>query len=213
MSDKEISYKKAQMGNPVGFGKRPAVVVVDFQKRFTVESDAGDGGDMSKECKAARKLIDAARVKGLKIFYSTQGYRKDLVDLGVWGDKGHGLRTIYSGTWNTEIDENLEVREEDIVFEKHWPSVFFGSHLLQMLINLRVDTVILCGCTASGCLYASAVDACSYGFHTIVCEEASADRSEETRRIFLWNMNQKYADVMHLDDIIAYLASLPIHTL
>lgn len=208
MGDKESVYKIAQMGHRVGFGEKCAVVVVDFQKRFTSQNPSGDGGDMAKECAYARKLIDCARKKNIKIFYSYQGYRKDGVDLGAWADKGPALRTMLSGSPEMDIDDHLEVREEDIVFEKHRPSVFFATHLVEMLISLHVDTVIICGCTVAGCVYASVVDCCSYGFRTIICDEAVADRSQEMREVFLWNLDQKYADVMSLKDICEKIDSM-----
>lgn len=212
MKDKEQVYKVAQMGSIGGFGKKIALLVVDFQKRFTSQNPSGDGGDMSKECAYARQLIDCARKKNIKIFYSVMGFRPDGVDIGPWGDKGKALRTMYYGTEETEIDDHLEVRDEDIVFLKHRPSAFFNTHLVEMLIGLHVDTVIMCGCTVAGCLYASVVDCISYGFKTIICDEAAADRSQETREMFLWNLNQKYADVMSLADICDIIEKMDVQT-
>ena len=92
--------------------------------------------------------------------------------------------------------------------EKHWPSTFFGTHLLSMLITTHTDTVILTGCTTAGCVYASAVDSCSYGFRTIVVSDGVADRAEETHNMFLWNMGQKYADVLSVDETIENIKGL-----
>ena len=213
IKDKEEIYKAAQMGCTSGFGKKCAVLVVDFQKRFTHQNKYGSGGDMSKECKAARVLIDCARKKNMRIFYSYMGFRPDGVDIGAWSRKGKTLATCIAGQGDeSEIDEHLEVRDEDIVFIKTRPSVFFATNLVEMLISLHVDTVIICGCTVAGCLYASVVDCISYGFRTIVCEEASADRSPETREMFLWNINQKYADVMSLEDICKAIDQMDVQT-
>jgi len=163
---------------------------------------------MSAACKATRTLTDAARLKNIPVIYTRVGYKSNGADLGVWGEKCPSLKTIQPGTWAYEWDHHLDVRPEDVEIEKHGPSAFFGTHLAPMLNAMHIDTVILCGCTVGGCVYATSLDSCSYGFRTIVPKECVADRNQDVYDMFLWNMDQKYADVMRLDDVLAVIGRL-----
>ena len=201
---KENIYKKANLGNPIGWGKRPALVVVDFQKGFTM-AESPMGGDLTKEVEATKLLADACREKNIKVIYTRVGYNDDATDLGLWALKAPGLREYTRDHWYYEYDERLGIQKNDILIEKHWPSSFFGTHLTPMLISMNVDTVILCGCTVGGCLYATAIDALSNGFRAMIATDASGDRSEETKKIFMWNMGMKYGDLHTTDEIIAHV--------
>lgn len=189
------------------FGSRPAVVVVDFQKGFTHEGFPG-GSDMRGPCRYARSVVDAAREKEMKIFYVRMGYRRDGADLLRFGDKCTGLKQLYPDTWEFEIDEDLEVTEKDIIIHKHWCTAFFDTPLVQILHGLQIDTVIFCGCSVGGCLYASAMESSCYGFHTVIVKEAVADRSEEIYETFLNDLGQKYADIETADQVIEKIRSL-----
>lgn len=207
MSGKEDIYKKSKLGGNVGLGNRPAIVVIDLQKGFTLP-DAPAGGDMTSTVEAVNLLTDAAREKNIRVFYTRVGYNIDGLDLGVFGHKAFVLRDYTRDSWYYELDERLKVKDEDVIIEKHWPSSFFGTHLLPMLITMHIDTLIVTGCTTAGCVYATVVDSCSYGFRTIVVEEGIADRAVETHNMFLWNMGQKYADVMKTHEVIEEIHKL-----
>lgn len=207
MNDKDLIYKNAKLGGKVGFGRRPAIVVIDLQKGFTLPS-APAGGDMTKTVEAVNELIDAARNKNIKTYFTRVGYNKDGSDLGPWGHKAMILREFVRESWFYEMDERLHMQDGDVVLEKHWPSAFFGTHFVQMLIATNIDTLIVTGCTTAGCVYATTVDSCSYGFRTIVVEDGVTDRAVETHNMFLWNMNQKYADVMPVSEVIAELRKI-----
>lgn len=92
---------------------------------------------------------------------------------------------------------------------KKYASCFFGTDLVARLQSRRVDTVLLAGCTTSGCVRATAVDACSYGFHTIVVEEAVGDRAELPHLASLFDIDAKYGDVVSLEEAAGYLDGLP----
>lgn len=207
MSDKDKIYQKAKLGGGVGFGKRPAIVVIDLQKGFTLPT-APAGGDMTKTVEAVNKLTEAARKKNVKVIYTRVGYSKDGIDLGVFGHKAMILREFTRDHWYYEMDERLKIKEGDVILEKHWPSALFGTHLLQMLIPMHIDTLILTGCTTAGCVYATTVDSCSYGFRTVVVSDGVTDRSEETHNMFIWNMGQKYADIMDVDATIREIGKI-----
>lgn len=207
MSGKEQIYEKSKLGGQIGFGKRPAVVVIDLQKGFTLPEFPA-GGDMTDTVAAANKVTKAARAKNVKVFHTRVAYNGDGTDLGPFGHKAFVLRDFVRGSDSCEFDDRLVIEDSDIVYEKHWPSVFFGTHLVQMLIAAQVDTLIVLGCTTAGCVYASVVDSCSYGFRTVVASDGVTDRSEETHNMFLWNMGQKYADILTVDEIDAKFGEL-----
>lgn len=208
MENKEKIYSDSKIGYKIGFGIRPAVIVVDLQKGFT-DPDSFAGCDMEEAVIQTNRIVDVAHEKNVQVFFARIGYQSPSgVDLGVWGLKCHLEREFANTSEHYELDSRLHVQKKDIVFEKHWASAFFGSHLLQMLISLNIDTTILTGCTTSGCLNASIIDAVSHGFRTIVPREACADRSRELHDTYLWNINKKYADVISTDETVAYLKSL-----
>ena len=196
MENKEKIYADNKIGYEIGFGKRPAVIVVDLQKGFT-DVKTPDACNMTETINQTNRIIDAAHEKNVQVFFARIGYQsRKGVDLGAWGLKCHLERAFSNESVLYELDERLHVQDNDIIFEKHWASAFFGSHLVQMLTNLNIDTTILTGCTTSGCLNASIIDAISYGFRTIVPKEACWDRSIELHNMYLWNIEKKYADVI-----------------
>ena len=207
MSDKEAIYSKSKLGGKVGFGKRPAIIVIDLQKGFTLP-DAIAGGDMTETVENVNELTEAAREKNVKVIYTRVGYEKGGMDLGVFGHKAFVLRDFTRDTSDYEMDDRLKIHEGDIIYEKHWPSVFFGTHLVQMMTTMHIDTCILTGCTTAGCVYASCVDSCSYGYRTVVVEDGVADRAQDTHKMFLWNMGQKYADIMSVKETIAEIEKI-----
>lgn len=206
-NDKEQIYERAKLGGQIGFGKRPAIVVIDFQKGFTLP-EAAAGGDMTEAVNTSVKIVKEARDKNIKVIYTRVGYNKDGSDLTAFGHKATILREFTRDHWYYEFDDRLDIREEDICMEKHWPSPFFGTHLVQMLIAMHIDTLIICGCTTAGCVYAAAIDACSYGYRTMVVEDGVTDRAKETHEMFLWNMGQKYADIMSSEEVIQEIKKL-----
>jgi len=205
MENKDEIYRISKLGGKCGFGKRPAVVVVDFQKGFTL-APLGEGCDMGVALLNSNRIVKAAREKNMKIFYCKIAYQsQEGIDLGAWGHKCYLERDLLRTSSHCEMDDRLDIQPQDIVFEKQWASAFFGTHLVQMLINLRIDTVIFTGCVTGGCLNASVVDGVSYGFRTIVAGDACGDRSREIHDLYLWNMNQKYADVLTTDEVVKEL--------
>jgi len=204
---KESIYQRAKLGEKIGWGKRPVLIVVDFQKGFTMP-ESPMGGDLTAEVEATKRLADACRSKNIKCIFTRVGYNKDGSDLAVWSLKAPGLREYTRDHWYYEFDERLGIRDEDILVEKHWPSAFFGTHIVQMLIAMNIDTVILAGCTVGGCLYATAIDRLSYGFRAMIATDACGDRSEETKKMFMWNMGMKYGDLLTTDEIIEHINSM-----
>ena len=207
MATNDDAYQKAGLGARVGFGKRPAIIVIDFQNAYS-DPAADTGADASEQCKATRRLTDAGRDKNVRVFYFRCGYSKDGIDLGLWGEKAPSQRTVTRDSWGYQWNKYLDVREEDVQIEKHWPSVFFGTPLVPMLIPMHIDTLILCGTSTSGCVGASAIESVSYGFRTIIAKDAVCDRTQEIFDMFTWNMDKKFGDLSTTDECIEYIKGL-----
>jgi N-formylmaleamate deformylase len=200
-------YEEAGFGRPAGRGARPAVVVVDFSRGFT-DPSCPTGADLSEEVLATARLLDAARERGLFIVFTTIAYDTD-ADGGAWLLKAPGLGALQAGGPLVEIDPRLPRRPEEPLVVKKGASAFFGTNLAAMLTARRVDTVILCGATTSGCVRASAVDAVQSGFPTLVARDCVGDRAREPHEANLFDINEKYADVISLTETLDYIKSVP----
>lgn len=202
----EEFFRSRGFGMRIGFGARPAVLSIDIINAFT---DPGMplGSDLSAEIAAARSVLDASRAAGVPILHTTVAYQDGgLADAGVWALKQAGLATLRAGTREVEVDERLGARPGEQVLAKKYASVFFGTDLVPRLVSQGIDTLIMVGCTTSGCVRASAVDAVQNGFRPMVVREAVGDRSPQAHEQALFDLQQKYADVVSLEETVAYLA-------
>jgi maleamate amidohydrolase len=189
-----------------GFGDTPAVVVVDLIKAFT-DPRFPTAVECAEMLAATRALLDAARAAGAITVLVGSAYEPAKRDAGVWERKlSHD--GMEEGTEGVEFDERLGRSDADMTVWKKYPSCFFGTDLASRLTALRVDTVLLAGASTSGCIRASAVDACSSGFRTIVVREAVADRSPLPHIANLFDIETKYGDVVGLAEALAYLGAL-----
>jgi maleamate amidohydrolase len=206
MDEKHRKYQEAGLGRRIGFGERPAILVVDFNKGCTDRrSPLPPLMDLDSQIETTRRLIDLARTSGTLILYTTLGpYREDLQDLGPLGYKVPGLRIFTQGSEWAEIDERLEVRKEDYVIWKKWQSSFFGTDLLSILVHRRIDTIVVTGCVTSGCVRATVVDACTHGFRVTIPRECVGDRTPDIHEANLFDMNAKNADVIAVAEVEAF---------
>jgi len=192
-------------GRRIGFGDRAALVVVDYMKAFTDPSMAL-GSDLGAEIEQTNRLIDVAHEHGIAVIYSVAWYDEDgFKDAGLWALKQGGIATLKAGTPGVELDPRLHRRPSDIVLLKKYASCFYGTDIVARLNARRVDTLIVTGCTTSGCVRAAVVDGFSYGYPTFVVEEACFDRARLSHGVSLFEMNAKYADVVSVDDVIGWL--------
>jgi maleamate amidohydrolase len=204
---KEV-YAAAGLGQSVTLGSRPAVLVVDFSCGFT-DPECTLGADMSAAVEATRRLLDAARGKGLPVIFTTIGYEPSLKDGGLWLQKVPSLGDLQIGGRWVEIDPRLEPREDETIVLKKGASAFFGTNLPAILVSQGVDSVILCGATTSGCIRATAIDLLQYGYPTLVPRECVADRAQAPHEANLFDIDAKYADVVPLDDVLEYVERVP----
>lgn len=203
--DKEAIYERAAMDNQVGYGDDPVLLVVDLQTGFT-DPENPLGGDLTEVIERTNSLIDAAHDSDVPVVYTRIVTKhEDTRDLGVWGEKIPSLSTLHEDSKWVNIDPRLHVESDDHVLDKRQASAYHETELDSMLTGLNVDTVVLTGCTTSGCIRASAVDACSHGYYTIVPEPAVGDRAVEPHEANLFDINAKYGDVRPVDEAVDYL--------
>jgi maleamate amidohydrolase len=221
--DKQV-YAKAGYGKRGGFGTRPALFVIDVQYNFCGDEPGQhilDGLDHYRtHCGESgwqavpyiERLVRAARAKNVPIFFTESERRADMLDSGVQVGKNHRgtEKTSTEGTHATRTVAPLAPQPQDILIGKRKPSAFFGTMFMSHLNFLDIDTLIMTGCTTSGCLRATAVDAYSYNFKGVIPEETAFDRFESSRAINLFDLNCKYADVIPTDDVEQYLNDLPV---
>jgi maleamate amidohydrolase len=189
-----------------GFGERPAVIVVDLIKAFT-DPRFQTAVDSPSMIAATRRLLDAARGAGVATVLVGSAYEPARRDAGVWEHKvSHD--GMDDGSEGVEFDARLGRVDQDMVVWKKYPSCFFGTDLASRLVALRIDTVLIAGASTSGCIRASAVDACSSGFRTIVVQEAVADRSPLPHIANLFDIEMKYGDVVALAEALSYLETV-----
>jgi len=200
-------YAKAGLGETVTLGSRPAVLVVDFSCGFT-DPACPLGSDLTAEVEATRRLLDAARVKGVPVIFTSIGFEPSLRDGGLWLQKVPTLGELQLGGHWVEIDPRLEPREDETVVLKKGASAFFGTNLASILVSQGIDSVILCGATTSGCIRATAVDLLQYGWPTLVPRECVGDRARAPHEANLFDIQAKYADVVGLEDALAYLETV-----
>jgi maleamate amidohydrolase len=203
-------YAAARIGQNVTLGSHPAVLVVDFSCGFT-DPECTLGADMTEQVEATKRLLDVARAKGLPVVFTTIGYEASLKDGGLWLQKVPALGDLQVGGHWVEIDPRLEPREDETIVLKKGASGFFGTNLASVLISQRVDSVVLCGATTSGCIRATAIDLLQYGYPTIVPRECVADRAQAPHDANLFDINAKYADVVSVGEALEYLESVPSH--
>ena len=191
----------------VGFGSRPAVLVVDLIRGFT-DTRSPLAANLDAEVAATRTLLDRARAAAVPIIFTTVTYDPTLEDAGVWKYKIPASSWLVEGGEWVEVDDRLGRGDGEQILVKKYASCFFGTDLASRLVSRGIDTLLIVGCTTSGCIRASAVDACSLGLHAIVVEEAVGDRAPLSHMASLFDIDAKYGDVVSLDAALGYLASL-----
>ncbi len=200
-------YERARLGGSVTLGTLPGVLVVDFSRGFT-EPGSTMGSDLTREVEATNRLLVAAREKDMPVIFTTIGFESNLKDGSLWLEKAPGLAELQVGGKWVEIDPRLGRMEEEAVILKKGASAFFGTNLPSILVSQKVDTIVLCGATTSGCIRATAIDLLQYGYPTLVPRECVGDRAQGPHEANLVDIQAKYADVVSVEDALSYLESV-----
>ncbi len=199
-------FKKSGYGaHDIGFGERPAVLIVDLQRGFTdPSSPIGQSPHIQRAVENTAKLVAAAKRQGIPIASCRVAW-SSADDMSYWKISSLYDGSFFEGHPMTEIDPRIADPEGIFEFTKTAPSIFFRTPLATWLTKHRIDTTIVTGCTTSGCVRASIVDSFSYGYRTIVPEECCGDQEPGPHEDNLRDVGRRYADVMPLSAVLAHL--------
>ena len=200
-------YERKGFSARSGYGTRPALLVVDFINGFT-DSGTGLGGDFGAELAVTAKLLAKFRARALPVFFTTVAYEPHLRDAGQFVAKVPALSILVKGSTWVKVDERIRPRPSEQVVVKKYASAFFDTRLEMELQGLGVDTVVMAGCTTSGCIRASAIDSMQHGFHTVVVRDAVGDRAKTPHEVNLFDIDAKYGDVVSSSEVLGYLRGL-----
>jgi nicotinamidase-related amidase len=220
--DKAV-FSAGGFGARMGFGKRPALLVVDVNYAFCGDKPepilesikrwpTSCGEEAWEGVRVIKRLIEAARAKGLPVIYTTNKKRPDMWDNGSWSWKNtrqnERLRTKTNLDPNAIVDE-IAPGPRDILIQKQKPSAFYATPLQSYLTLLGCDSLLVAGATTSGCVRASVLDAFSSNYRVAVVEDACFDRSQASHAVSLCDMHAKYADIVESAEVIDFIFTLP----
>lgn len=207
--EREKIYERAGMKDQFGYGDSPALVAVDFQEGMT-NPENPLGAQLGGMIEQNNRLVEAAHENDVPVIWTRVVYtHPEAADGGIWPEKIEPLKTLQSGSRWVELDDRCAVDGDDYVLEKKHASAFHETELKSMLTAWGIDTVITTGCTTSGCVRASVIDACANGYRVIVPAEGVDDRSSEQHDANIYDMDAKYADVRPIDEVLTYLQGDP----
>lgn len=195
--------------NRIGFGRKPAVVVIDLLQGYTLPGAPLYAPGVVRCVKEVPELLKVARRRKVPVIHTRVLYNpSNFEDGGVWIKKAPVLKSLVPGNKYAEFCREVKPAKGETVIVKNYASCFFGTSLAATLTAMGVDTLIITGCTTSGCIRASAVDAVQHGFRPIVVRECVGDRHDEPHEANLFDINAKYGDVVSKAEVIRYLNSL-----
>lgn len=194
-------YTRQNFGNEVGLGQKPALLIVDFQVGFA-DPDVFGGGNVKEAIDATVPLLREMRQLRLPVAYSRAVFANDGSDAGVFGMKVPGLNRLTDDAEISQIVPQLAPEPGEYVVRKAGPSAFFGTSLSAWLNAKRVDSLLVTGATTSGCVRASVIDAISHNYRTTVVSDCCGDRALEPHKANLFDMGQKYADLLTAEETI-----------
>ncbi|MFS0853642.1 isochorismatase family protein [Microbacterium sp. 179-I 3D4 NHS] len=202
-------YEKAGFRGRVGWGERPALLVIDMAGAWTSPEEML-GSDLSAVEDHIVELLGAARRAGLPIIFTTMAWDPSLSEIGkvIRRKTTHSVHMLHGST-NVELRPRMDRRPEEPLVVKPRASAFYGTNVDGMLISAKADTVIVVGCSTSGCIRATAESAFNRGFHVIVPAEAVGDRSQTAHQGNLFDIDARYGDVEPVADVLDTLRALP----
>jgi maleamate amidohydrolase len=205
--DENEIYQKQRLGARITRGKRPALVIVDFVNGF-VDPDVFGGGNTLDAARATVPVLAAFRERSLPVVFTRIVYAADGSDAGVWCEKAPRLRELIEGSLASQVVDFLEPMDGEIVIRKTQASAFFETGLSSLLRQRQVDAVAVAGATTSGCVRATVVDAISSNFRPTVIVDCVGDRAIGPHEANLFDMEQKYANLMTSADVPDFLADI-----
>jgi nicotinamidase-related amidase len=219
-ADDQERYDRAGFGRPSGIDTRPALLIIDVQYRTlgdtpkpfyeALEDYSTACGQVGWDAVAhIAELVEVFRKNGHPILYPHVAPKMSY-DSGTLGAKVPSIMSIPEQGYR--IPPEVAPAPNDIMLPKKHPSAFFGTPLASYLVDLQADSLVVTGCSTSGCVRSTVVDAFAYNYKVLVPYDAVYDRSETVHKVNLFDMGQKYADVMSTSDVIRVVDALPART-
>jgi len=200
-------YQERGFQRRIGWGEKPALVVIDMANAWTREDNAFTCEGMDTVIPALNEVLAAFRAKGLPIIFTTTAYEiieGEHSDMGLWGKK-IPAEVLRAGSEAVEIDSRLERRDDEMLIVKKQASAFRGTNLQSYLTACGVDTVVVTGATASACVRATVEDAIADGFRPIIVRECIGDRIAGAIEWNLYDMDAKFGDVEPLEAVLDHM--------
>ncbi len=207
MNDLHCNYQGVFDGH-IGFGHKPALLIVDFINAYTTPGSPLYAPDVVTAVAETVDLLNLARQTAVPVIFTRVIYSRSGLDGGIFVQKVPVLRRMVEGEPLADIVPQLPPTPDDVIINKQYASAFFGTSLAAMLTSLGVDTLILTGCSTSGCVRATAVDGMQHGFRVIVPRQCVGDRHPAPHAANLFDIDSKYGDVLDKAEVAAYLQNL-----
>lgn len=199
---------KGPFGTRIGWGRRPALLIVDFMRGYTTPGEAFYAPGVVDAVAKTEPLLRAARARAIPVIFTRVLYSESAAEGGLFVRKIPSLCRLVPGALSAEMVTELAPLPNEVVLVKQYASAFFGTPLASMLTSLGVDTLVLAGCSTSGCIRATAVDGMQHGFRVIVPRECVGDRAPEPHEANLFDIDAKYGDVESLATVLEKLGGL-----
>lgn len=206
MSESRESNYAGVFDSRLGFGARPALIVIDFMRAYTTPGAPLHAEGVVRAVEQSVALLAAARETGIPVIHTRVLFHPSGMDGGLFARKVPVLRSLVPGEPLAEFDPRVAPDPRELVIVKNYASAFFGTSLAATLTAEGIDTAILIGCSTSGCIRATAIDAIQHGFRAIVPRECVGDRHDGPHEANLFDINAKYGDVVERDAVLSYLA-------
>jgi nicotinamidase-related amidase len=200
-------FRSRGFGGSIGLGRSPLILVIDMMRAFT-DPSCQLGTCMDREVKVMAALLASARRVGVPTAFTVVSYDDPVREAGLWFKKMPALANLRRGTDLVAVDPRLGPLQSERLFHKRFASAFFGTNLHAFLQKRTIDTLILVGCTTSGCVRATAVDGLQHGYRCAVVADAVADRLLEAHVQSLADLQGKYADVVDSSAVEAYFGEV-----
>jgi maleamate amidohydrolase len=209
MSDNATDNYQGVWDSRLGFGEKAAIIVIDLLQGYTTEGSPLYAPGVVECVKEMPELLNVARAKNVPVLHTNVIYTPpDFEDGGVWIKKAPVLKSLVKGNPYADFCDEVIPIEGEIIITKQYASAFFGTSLVATLNGQNIDTLIITGCTTSGCVRATAVDAVQHGFRPICVKDCVGDRHDGPHEANLFDINAKYGDVVSKQEVLDYFQNL-----
>ncbi|MBH2910069.1 isochorismatase family protein [Serratia marcescens] len=209
MNDTLSDNYRGVWGQRIGFGRRPALLAIDFMQAYTTEGAPLFAPGVVSAVEESRELLACARRTGIPVIHTHIRYHAGhFADGGLWVKKAPVMKDMVAGNPLAAFCPAVAPLADEVVLSKQYASAFFGTARAPLLVAQGIDTLLMIGCSTSGCIRARAVDAVQHGFRAMVVRECVGDRHPGPHEANLFDIDSKYGDVVHKREALDYLNRL-----